>query len=137
MTNTHQIFGRLTTLTAVWLVLVACTAVAPAVGQASTHLSKKELKALSASPAGQERLAAYYRDKAQHLRAKAEEFSKEADYLATQPATVESKQGISCNCTSHYRYFSKLYTQEAKDAETLAAKYHRLAQDWQSKTTQL
>ncbi|SPE35138.1 exported hypothetical protein [Candidatus Sulfotelmatobacter sp. SbA7] len=137
MTNTHHIFGRLTTLTAVWLVLAACTAAVPAVGQASTHLSKKELKALSASPAGQERLAAYYRDKAQHLRAKAEEFSAQADYLATQPATVESKQGISCNCTSHYRYFSKLYAQEAKDAETLAAKYHQLAQDWQSKTTQL
>jgi septal ring factor EnvC (AmiA/AmiB activator) len=137
MTNTHLIFGRHAGLAAVWLVLFACTAAVPAVGQASSQLGKKELKALSASPAGQERLAAYYRDKAQHLRARAEEFSKEADYLATQPATVESKQGISCNCTSHYRYFSKLYAQEAKDAETLAAKYRQLAQDSQSKTTQL
>src|ERR1700687_4023885 len=130
MTNTHQIFGRLTTLTAVCLVLFAYAAVVPAVGQESAHLSKKELKALSASPAGQERLAAYYRDKAKHLRAKAEEFSKEADYLATQPATVESKQGIACNCTSHYRYFAKLYAQEAKDAKTLAAQHEQL-----SKTT--
>lgn len=136
MTNTHQIFGRHATLTAVWLVLVACTAVVPAVGQASTHLSKKEWKALSASPAGQERLAGYYRDKVQHLRAKAEEFSKEADYLATQPATVESKQGISCNCTSHYRHFSKLYAQEASQAETLAAHYEQAAQNNRSKLAQ-
>jgi len=127
MTNTHQIFGRHATLAAVCVVLLACTLVVPAVGQTPPSLSKKELKTLSATPAGQERLAAYYRDKAEHLRAKAQEFAAQADYLATQPATIESKQGISCNCTSHYRYFSKLYAQEAKGAETLAAKHDRLS----------
>jgi hypothetical protein len=101
--------------------------VVPAVGQTPPSLSKKELKTLSATPAGQERLAAYYRDKAEHLRAKARKFAVQADYLATQPATIESKQGISCNCTSHYRYFSKVYAQEAKDAETLAAKHDHLS----------
>ena len=135
MTNAHHIFGRHATLTAICLVLVACTfagtLVVPAVGQTPPSLSKKELKTLSATPADQERLAAYYRDKAEHLRAKAQEFAAQADYLATQPATIESKQGISCNCTSHYRYFSKLYLQEAKDAETLAAQHEQL-----SKTTQ-
>jgi len=85
---------------------------------------------MSATPADQERLAAYYREKAEHLRAKAQEFAAQADYLATQPATIESKQGISCHCTSHYRYFSKLYAQEAKDAETLAAQHEQ-----RSKTT--
>jgi len=135
MINTHHIFGRHATLTAICLVLLACTfactLVVPAVGQTPPGLSKKELKALSATPADQERLAAYYRDKAEHLRAKAQEFAAQADYLATQPATIESKQGISCNCTSHYRYFSKLYAQEAKDAETLAAQHEQ-----RSKTTQ-
>ena len=135
MTNTHPIFGRHATLAAICRVLFACTfvgtVVVPAVGQTPPSLSKRELKTLSATPADQERLAAYYRNKAEHLSAKAQEFSAHADYLATQPATIESKQGISCNCTSHYRYFSRVYAQEAKDAETLAAQHEQL-----SKTTQ-
>ena len=56
----------------------------------------------------------------------------EADHLATQPATIESKQGISCNCTAHYRYFSKLYAQEAKDAEMLAAHHEQLVEGYKS-----
>lgn len=67
-------------------------------------------------------------DQAQELKARAKEFSAEADYLATQPATIESKQGISCNCTSHYRYSSKLNAQESKDAETLTSQHKQLAQ---------
>jgi hypothetical protein len=136
MTNTHHNFGRLAILTALSMALLACTVVVLAVAETPTSLSKKELKKFSATPADQERLAAYYRDKAEHLRAKAQEFSAQADYLATQPATIESKQGISCNCTSYYRYFAKRYAQEAKDAETLAAQHDQLAQDYRSKTTQ-
>jgi septal ring factor EnvC (AmiA/AmiB activator) len=135
MTTTHRNFGQLASLAALFLALLVCTSAVQAV-EASPSLSKKELKALSASPSGHERLAAYYRERAQHLRAKAQEFSAQADYLATQPATIESKQGISCNCTSHYRYFSKLYAREAKDAETLAARQEQLAQEYQSKSTE-
>jgi hypothetical protein len=131
MTNTHHTFGRLAALVTLSLALLACTVVVRAAAETPASLSKKELKTMSATPADQERLAAYYREKAEHLRAKAQEFAAQADYLATQPATIESKQGISCNCTSHYRYFSKLYLQEAKDAETLAAQHEQL-----SKTTQ-
>jgi len=135
MTNTHHTFGRLAVLT-LSLALLACTVVVRAAAETPASLSKKELKTMSATPADQERLAAYYREKAEHLRAKAQEFAAQADYLATQPATIESKQGISCNCTSHYRYFAKRYAQEAKDAETLAAQHDKLAQDYRSKTTQ-
>jgi hypothetical protein len=130
MTSTHDTFGRLAAFT-LSLVLLACALVVRAGAETPANLSKKEMKTLSATPANHGRLAAYYRDKAEHLRAKAHEFAAQADYLATQPATIESKQGISCNCTSHYRYFSKLYLQEAKDAETLAAQHEQL-----SKTTQ-
>ena len=49
--------------------------------------------------------------------------------LAKQPATIESKQGISCNCTSHYRYFSKVYAKEAQESEALAAQHEKLAQE--------
>jgi len=139
MTNTHRNFGRLVILPTMFLALLACTVVVPAVAQTPPNLSNKELKTLLATaktPADQEQLAAYYRDKAQHLRAKAQEFSAQADYLATQPATIESKQGISCNCTSHYRYFAKQYAQEATDAEKLAAEHDQLAQDYQSKGAQ-
>jgi hypothetical protein len=131
MTNTRHTSGRLAALITLFLALLACTVVVRAAAETPAGLSKKELKTLSATPANHERLAAYYRDKAEHLRAKAQEFAAQADYLATQPATIESKQGISCNCTSHYRYFSKLYAQEARDAETLAAQHEQL-----SKTTQ-
>src|SRR6266481_279448 len=133
MTNIQHTFGRLGVLT-LSLALLACTVVARAAAETPASLSKKELKTMSATPADQERLAAYYREKAEHLRAKAREFAAQADYLATQPATIESKQGISCNCTSHYRYFSKLYAQEAKDAEALAAQHDQLAQESKSKT---
>jgi hypothetical protein len=132
MTNTHHTFGRLAVLTlSLALALLASTVAVRAAAETPASLSKKETKSLSATPANQERLAAYYREKAEHLRAKAQEFAAQADSLATQPATIESKQGISCNCTSHYRYFSKRYAQEAQDAETLAAQHEQ-----RSKTTQ-
>jgi cysteine synthase len=126
MTNIHHTFGRLAVLT-LSLALLACSVGVRAAAETPASLSKKELKTMPATPADQERLAAYYREKAEHLRAKAQEFAAQADYLATQPASIESKQGISCNCTSHYRYFSKLYAQEAKDAETLAAQHEQLS----------
>jgi hypothetical protein len=121
------------------LVLLSCALVGGAAAETSSSLSKKELKTLLATastPADQQRLAAYYHDKAQRLTAKAQEFSAEADRLATQPATVESKQGISCNCASHYRYWSKQYAQEAKDSEVLAARHDQLTQEYQAKSAQ-
>lgn len=139
MKSKHHSVGRLITLTIVSLVLLSCALVVGAAAEASPSLSKKELKTLLATantPADHQRIAAYYRSKAQRLTAKAQEFSAQADYLATQPATVESKQGISCNCTSHYRYWSKQYAQEAKKSETLAAQQEQLSQNYQAKPEQ-
>ena len=96
----------------------------------SPSLSKKELKVLLASAKtadDHERLAAYYRDKAQRLVAKSQEFSAQAESLAGQPAILESKQGISCPCALHYRYFSKQYAQDARDAEAIAEQHEKLA----------
>ena len=139
MTNTHRNLGRFVILPAMFLALLASTVVVQAAAPNSPSLNKKELKTLLATaktPADQERLAAYYEDKAQRLKAKAQEFSAEADYLATQPATIESKQGISCNCTSHYRYFAKQYAEESKDAETLASQHAQLAQQYRAQAAQ-
>jgi hypothetical protein len=98
-------------------------------------LSKKELKKLAASenPADQQKLAEYYKDKAHHLTIKSEEFAKQAEILAKEPATIESKQGTSCNCPSHFRYFSKLYVQEAAEAQAEAERHERLAQEYSAK----
>ena len=139
MTNTNHNFGRIVTLATVFLAVLACTVGVRVDAQTPPSMSKKELKTLLATaktPADQERLAAYYRDKAQLLRAKAQEFSAHADSMAGLPAVLESKQGIGCQCAFHYRYFSKLYAQEAKDAEALAAQHNQLAQDYQSKAAQ-
>jgi siderophore synthetase component len=137
--NTLQKFERFAVLTIFSLALWSGTLVVGVAAETLPGLSKTELKTLLAmakTPADQQRLAAYYRDKAQRLRAKAQEFSAQADSLATQPATIESKQGISCNCPSHYRYFSKIYAQEAQDSEALAAQHARLSQDLQGKPEQ-
>ena len=139
--NRHNV-GRLVTFAVVSfvsLVLLSCALVVGAAAETSPGLSKKELKTLLASantPADHQRLAAYYRDKAQRLTEKAQKFSAQADQLATQPANIESKQGISCNCASHYRYFSKLYAREAKDSEMLAAQHEQLTQGDQGKAAQ-
>ena len=113
-------------LVAPFVFLALLYGVSPAGADADdgSRLSGKQLKGLLATARTAEdhqRIAAYYRDQAQRLSAEAQEFSERAAYLATQPATIESKQGIGCNCTSHYRYFSKIYSQQAREFEQKAA----------------
>lgn len=132
MRNTRcSLAGTLTALVAFVALLVT-----GALAADSGTLSKKELKRLSASnePADQQKLAAYYQEKSRQLMAKSEAFAKQAESLAREPATIESKQGISCNCPSHYRYFSKLYAQEANEDQALAARHEQLAHDYLSRS---
>ena len=120
--------ARPVSIVAISLVLLCGLA---AVAESSPTLSKKDLKTLLATaktPSDHQKIAAYYHDQAKRLNAKAQEFSVQADVLATQPATVESKQGISCLSTSHFRHWAKMYNEEAKEAEALAAQQDQLAQ---------
>jgi hypothetical protein len=115
------------------LALIACTVPVSVAAQSSPALNKKEFKLLLVSArtsADEQKLVSYYRAKAERLTIKSQDFAKQADFLATQPATIESKQGISCNCASHYRYFSKEYAREAKEAEALAAKHEQLVRNY-------
>jgi hypothetical protein len=124
--------ARPISVVALSLVLLCSLAAA---GETKATLSKEELKTLLANantPADHEKIAAYYHEKAMHLNAKAQEFSAQADILATQPATVESKQGISCLSTSHYRYWAKIYTEEAKNSEALATQHDQIAKGYRS-----
>jgi hypothetical protein len=89
-------FKRVVGWTVVAFALLGCSLSVAA--EKSETLSKKEVKNLAASsnPADQQTLADYYKDKAHGLTTKSEEFAKQAEILAKQPATIESKQGISC-----------------------------------------
>ena len=110
------------------LVLGSSLSFAQGTAPSTEPLSKQELKELVANAktsADHQKLSTYYQDKAQRLRAKSQEFSAQADKMKGQPS-LESKQGISCNCEAHYRYFANLYAQQAQDAEVLAAKQDTL-----------
>jgi len=147
MNNNRYKVARRKTLAVLSLLLFSLTIVSGAVADTSPSLTKKELKTLLATaktPADHARLAAYYRDTAQHLRAQEQEYSAQAASLATQPAAVEgkctrsflSKQGTSCNSASHYSYFAKECAKKAKDAETLAAQQQQLSEADQVAQTQ-
>jgi hypothetical protein len=138
MKNNHRKVARRIARGALSLVLFSLTLVPGAVADTSPSLTKKELKTLLATaktPADHARLAAYYRNTAQHLRAQEKEYSAQAASLATQPAAVEgkctrsflSKQGTSCNSASHYSYFAEESAKKAKEAEALAAQQQQLA----------
>ena len=133
MKTASPTFKRLVGWTVVAFTLLGCSLSVAA--EKSGTLSRKELKNLAASknPADQQQLAEYYKDKAHRLTIKSEEFAKQAEILAKEPATIESKQGISCNCPSHFRYFSKLYAQEAAEAQAEAERRERLAQEYSVK----
>jgi hypothetical protein len=113
------------------LVVSLCGFVSAATTQ--PKLSNKELKTLLATaktPSDHQKIAAYYRDRAQYLNAKAQEFSAQAALYANQPATIQSKQGTSCICPKHFEHFAKLYAQEAQESEMLAAKHEKIGQDY-------
>jgi hypothetical protein len=130
MSKTYGKVARHVLLIVICFTVSVCTVVVGAIAQTAATLSKKEVKTLLATaktPADQEQLAAYYRDKANDLRAKAQEFAARAESMQGLPAVYESKQGIACQCPFHYRYFSQLYTQQAKDADARAAQHEQLA----------
>jgi hypothetical protein len=118
---------------AVSVALVTCLCGLASAAETQPKLSNKELKTLLATaktPADHQKLAAYYRDRAQRLNAKAQELSAQAALYANQPVTVESKQGTSCLCPKHFEHFAKLYAQQAQESEMLAAKHEKIGQDY-------
>ncbi len=143
MKNDRYKVTRRMTLAALSMVLFSCILLPGAAADMSASLTKKELKTLLATaktPADHARLAAYYRNKAQHLRQEEQEYSAQAASLATQPTAVEgkcsrsflSKQGTSCNSASHYKYFAEESAKKAKDAEAMAAQQQQLSQNDQA-----
>jgi hypothetical protein len=103
-----------------------------AAAQPEQVFSRKQFKTMLATaktPSDEQKIAAYYRSQAQLLDRKAQEFSEQAALYAGQPATIESKQGISCLCPGHFRYFAKLYAQQAQDSNERANEHARIAEE--------
>jgi hypothetical protein len=140
MKNKYQKVARHMMFVVLSLVVLSGALAVEATAETSASLSKKELKTLlttAKTPAGHQRLAAYYRDKAQRLTAKAQEFSAQADSLATQTGTIDGKTRVARQIAqSHYRYLAKLSAQEAKDSEMLAAQHEQFTQNDQSNPAQ-
>lgn len=147
MKNQHPGIVRSIALSFLSFVVLSYIFIPSAAAETFPNLSKQELKALLATaktPADHARLAAYYRDKAQHLRKQEEELSAQAAALATQATAVEgkctrtflSKQGASCNSASHFRYFAQECAKRAQAAEELAAQQSQLSQSGQAAQTQ-
>jgi len=140
MNEKHQSFATRVALTAVSLVVLSCAFVVGAGAATAPSLSKKDLKTLLATaktPTDHQRLAAYYRDKAQRLNAKARELSAQADNLATQPGAIDGKRRVSLQIAgSHYSYLAKQYAQEAEKSEALAEQQEELSQTNQANPAQ-
>lgn len=140
MKNRYHKVARRLGVVVLSLVVLSGALYLEATAETSASLSKKELKTLlrtAKTPADHQRLAAYYRDKAQRLTAKAQEFSAQADSLATQTGTIDGKTRVACQIAqSHYRYLEKLSAQEAKDSEMLAAQHEQFTQNYQSNPAQ-
>lgn len=99
-------------------------------GETQQPLSKQQLHKLlrtSASAADKGRIAAYYRGEQKRFSEKAQAFAAEAAVYEKRPATMESKQGISCLCPAHFRYFAKYYAEEANKSWKLAEMHESAA----------
>lgn len=118
------------------IVALAMLSIASAysVGQESKPvITKKEFKTLlktAKEPADHQKIAEYYRQKADRLRADAKEHVEMAEDYAKNPrfAPMEIKQrAFLGQGTSHCRRWAELDEQEAKEAEALATLHEDMA----------
>lgn len=128
--------ARRNTFAAVLAVSLALLTLAPAYSVAGDNkpvISKKELKVLlktAKEPADHQKIAEYYRQKAQQLRAGAKEHVEMAEEYTKNPtfAQMEIKQRAWLGQgTSHCRRWAELDEQEAKEAEALATLHEDMA----------
>lgn len=118
------------------IVALTMLSIAPAysVGQENKPVvTKKEFKALlktAKEPADHQKIAQYYRQKADRLRADAKEHVEMAEDYAKNPrfAAMEVKQRASFGQgASHCQRWAQLDAEQAKEAEALAALHEDMA----------
>lgn len=118
------------------IIALTMSSIGPAysVGQESKPvITKKEFKALlktAKEPADHQKIAEYYRQKADRLRAEAKEHVEMAEDYTKNPtfAAMEVKQGASFGQgASHCRRWAQLDEQEAQEAQALATLHEDMA----------
>jgi hypothetical protein len=116
--------------------VLAVSSLAPVVaaqGTLTTSISKAEFKALlktAKEPSEHHKIADYYRQEAQRLTASSQEHAEMAEFYAKNPPfprALESKHGDTVTGASHCRKWAELNTDEAKEAESLAALHEDMA----------
>ena len=125
-------------LSLVALALVSFTSVYPAAAQNQATISKKELKVLlktAKEPAEHQKIAAYYRQEAARLTQSAKEHRELAAIYEQNPPNpaMEAKHGTSVEGVSHCRRWAELDSEQAKEAEALAALHEGMAKDAEKK----
>jgi hypothetical protein len=127
---------RPNSLIALMIVFLTLLSFAPAYSAAAERnptLSKKDLKVLLKSaktPTEHQRIADYYRQKAQQLTASSKQHSGLAATYAKNPPfpALESKHGVSFGQgATHCRYWAKRDAEEATKSEALATHHEDLA----------
>jgi hypothetical protein len=127
---------RPNSLIALMIVFLTLLSLAPAYSAAAENnsmLSKKDLKELLANaktPAEHQKIATYYRQKAQRLNDSSKQHSELAATYAKNPpfAALEAKHGIAFGQgATHCRYWAKRDAEEATKAEAIAARHEALA----------
>jgi hypothetical protein len=128
---------RFNSVIALVIVSLFLMSVAPAYSAANNKqatISKKELKVLlktAKEPAEHQKIAAYYRQEAARLTQSAKEHEELAViYKQTPPnPAMESKHGSSVEGASHCSRWAELATEQAKEAEALAALHEHMARN--------
>lgn len=99
--------------------------------QASKPITKKELKVLlktAKEPAEHRKIAEYYRQQAQKLTAESKEHAELAEIYAKNPFTASvTKHSAFGQGATHCRKLAELDTEQAKEADALAALHEDMA----------
>jgi hypothetical protein len=129
--------GNLSLALIIALALVTFISAYSAAAQNKTT-SKKELKVLlktAKGPAEHQKIAAYYRQEAARLTQSAKEHEELAAIYNQNPPNpaMEAKHGNAVEGASHCNRWSELATEQAKEAEALAALHEGMAKDAEKK----
>jgi hypothetical protein len=120
------------------LTLASVMSVYPAAAQKNPTISKKALKVLvktAKEPAEHQKIAAYYRQESARLTQSAKEHEDLAAIYKHNPPNpaMESKHGSSVEGATHCNRWAELATEQAKEAEALAALHEGMAKDAERK----
>jgi hypothetical protein len=103
----------------------------PVAAQQTNRISKKELKTLIATaktPAEHHRLAAYYLQEAQRFTKRSKYHEEMLALYGSSPVPYEGKFPYGTVGRSHCQKYIQLYTAQAKEAASLAARHEEIAE---------